>query len=88
MFKLFLWHASILQWDHLQSISYHYLRKSQLFFLYYKIIQNKVEKEGKDPGRFEYMDPTTFTRFKGYIQQGGKDEAKFYMEMMAPYKGK
>lgn len=57
----------------------------ELFSLYYKIIQNKVAVEGKDPGRFEYIDPTAFMRYKGYVQRG-EDEARF-MEMMVPHRG-
>lgn len=55
----------------------------QLIELYYEIIQNKVVVEGKDSGRFEFVNPTTFTG--GYIQHGGDLESEFYREMLAAY---
>lgn len=47
------------------------------------IIKKKLMIEGKDLGRVKFVDPTTFTRYKGYIQHRGQIETEFYREMLA-----
>lgn len=52
----------------------------ELLELYYEVMLNKVV-DGKDPDRFKFFDPTTFTSYKGYIQWGGDIKSQFYREM-------
>lgn len=51
--------------------------KLQLIQLYYEVVQNKFALEGKDSGSMEFIDPTTFTRYKGYIQVGLQIESSY-----------